>query len=184
MSRTVFLCLLAVGAAIAQGACSPSQGGAAQASALALPAPPGAAAPSAAAPATAASKAGPRAESETYDVALQPPASAKVGQPATARVVVTARAPYHVNREYPMAFRPDASATAAFDGERVALGEGAEPTPCTDHPGEACTLSAPLRFTPRAAGEARLAGTVAFSVCNPERCLIEKVALAATVDAR
>jgi hypothetical protein len=44
-------------------------------------------------------------------------------------------------------------------------------------------VSAPVRFTARSAGEARLAGTV-FSVCNPERCLIEKVPLAATVAAR
>jgi hypothetical protein len=127
---------------------------------------------------------GPRAESDTYEVALEPPATARAGEPATARVVVKARGPYHVNREYPTSFRPDATATAAFEGERIALGEGAERTPCADHPAEACTIASPLRFTPRAPGPARLAGTVAFSVCNPDRCLIEKVALAATVVAR
>ena len=45
-------------------------------------------------------------------------------------------------------------------------------------------MSAPLRFTAREAREARVAGTVAFSVCNPKRCLIDKVPLSATVAAR
>jgi hypothetical protein len=99
-------------------------------------------------------------------------------------VIVRARGRYHVNREYPMSFRPDATASATFEGERVALGDGATLTPCADHPGDGCSVSAPLRFTARSAGEARLAGTVAFSVCNPERCLIEKVPLSATVAAR
>jgi hypothetical protein len=83
-----------------------------------------------------------------------------------------------------MAFRPDAAATAAFEAERVPLGEGAERTSCADHPGEACAVSAPLRFTARAPGPSRLSGTVAFSVCNPDRCLIEKVPVAADVAAR
>ena len=45
-------------------------------------------------------------------------------------------------------------------------------------------MSAPLGFTAAATGETRLSGTVAFSVCNPDRCLIEKVPLTATVAAR
>jgi hypothetical protein len=117
-------------------------------------------------------------------VRLEPPRSAKAGEPSTARVIVAARGPYHVNRDYPMSFRPSDTANAAFDGARVALGKGAERTPCAGEPEEACAVSAPLRFTPRAAGETHIAGTVAFSVCTPERCLIEKVPLSATVTAR
>jgi hypothetical protein len=176
VSRVLFLCVLAVGGAFAQLACSPSSG---------VPTPAAATpAPVVAVPPPAALPAGPRAEGEAFEVGLEPPAGAKVGEAATARVVVKARGPYHVNRDYPMSFRPDTASTAAFDGEKVALGEGAERTPCADHPGEACAVSAPLRFTARTAGEARLAGTVAFSVCNPERCLIEKVPLATTFAAR
>ncbi len=83
-----------------------------------------------------------------------------------------------------MAFRPDAASTARFAGERVPLGEGAVRTACAAFPGEDCTVSAPLGFTAAVAGETRLSGVVAFSVCNPDRCLIEKVPLAATVGAR
>jgi hypothetical protein len=66
-------------------------------------------------------------------------------------------------------------------GDRVALGDGAQRTPCADHPEETCTVSSPLPFTTPRIGEARLTGTVAFSVCNPDRCLIEKVRLSVVV---
>jgi hypothetical protein len=147
-------------------------------------------APRAAPPATApaatpapAPPTGSRAEGEAYAVALELPASARPGEGATARVLVAARAPYHVNRDYPMSFRPDPASTAGFAGPRVALGEGAERTACKDFPGEACAVAVPLRFTAAPGGETRVAGVVAFSVCNADRCLIEKVPLAATLAA-
>jgi hypothetical protein len=124
---------------------------------------------------------GPRAEGEAYQVSLVPPASVKAGATATARVVVTARAPYHVNRDYPTSFRVDKGATAIFPAEKVPLGEGAERTPCKEFPGESCALSAPLPFRAAATGETRIAGVVAFSVCTPDRCLIEKVPVAVVV---
>jgi hypothetical protein len=124
---------------------------------------------------------GPRAEGEAYRVVLVPPASAKAGSVATARVVLTARGPYHVNRDYPTSFRVDRASTAVFPAERVPLGAGAERTPCKDFPGETCTVSAPLGFRAPASGETRIAGVVAFSVCNPDRCLIEKVPVSVVV---
>jgi hypothetical protein len=124
---------------------------------------------------------GSRAEGEAYQVSLVPPPSAKPGAAATVRVVVAARGPYHVNRDYPTNFRVDKGSTAVFSGEKVPLGEGAERTPCKDFPGEACALSAPLPFRAAASGETRIAGVVAFSVCNADRCLIEKVPVAVVV---
>lgn len=126
------------------------------------------------------------ASGENYEVALVPPAAARPGAPATAKVVVKAKGPYHVNKDYPMAFRPDAAAsTVTFAGDKVPLNQaGAERTACKDHPGESCAVTSPLPFTAKAAGEAKLAGVVAFSVCNPERCLIEKVPVTASVAAK
>ena len=144
------------------------------------PAPP---APAAAPPAATPPSPPPAAEERPYQVALQPPAAARAGAPATARVIVQATGSFHVNRDYPMAFRPDAGSVAAFGAERVALGDGAERTPCAAHPEEACAVSAPLAFTLREPGAARLGGTVAFSVCNPELCRIEKVPLTLAVTA-
>ncbi|MFT3915549.1 MAG: hypothetical protein QM704_15975 [Anaeromyxobacteraceae bacterium] len=160
MSRTVALCGAAVALALGYASMALAQ------------------APK---PAAAASASG-----DTYEVALVPPAAAKPGAPATAKVVVKAKGPYHVNKDYPMAFRPDATAsTVAFAGEKVPLNQaGAERTACKDHPGESCAVASPLPFTAKAAGEATLAGVVAFSVCNPDRCLIEKVPVTASVAAK
>jgi hypothetical protein len=133
-------------------------------------------------PATAAPPAD-RAAGEAFEVALVAPPAVRAGARGTARVVLSARGPYHVNRDYPASFRPGAASTAIFPGARVALGDGAERTPCRDFPGEACTVSLPLPFTAAASGETRIAGVVAFSVCNPDRCLIEKVPLAVSVRA-
>ena len=178
--------LAAVGSMALLGCSAPSGGS------QAAPAAPGAALafpPTAPAPAPTGSPApagnpGPRAEGEAYEVALEAPAAAAVGRVTVARVVVTARGPYHVNRDYPMAFRPDASTRPAFAADRVPLGAGAARTACKDFPGEDCSVSAPLEFTAAPGGETRLSGTVAFSVCNPDRCLIEKVPLSATVAGR
>ncbi len=123
------------------------------------------------------------AEPRPFELALVAPAGARAGQAATVRVVVTAKEPFHVNKDYPMAFRPEPAAAAAFGGERIPLGDGATRTPCAAEPAEHCAVDAPLRFTPTAPGPVSLAGTVAFSVCTKEICRIEKepVTLAVTV---
>jgi hypothetical protein len=170
--------LLAAGLACSGGvegapasAPSPPAAGTAAASTLG----PGGAGPSAA-------PAGARAEGEFWAVALEAPASLRAGEPAEARVRVAARGGYKVNEEYPMSFRPAADASPGFPGERVALA-ARDRTACGGGAG-ACEVTAPLPFVPAAAGEVRLAGTVAFSVCTAERCLIEKVSLAVSATAR
>lgn len=143
-------------------------------------------APAAPPPPPPASPAAPVAapgEPRPFELALLPPADARAGQAATARVVVTAKGAFHVNKDYPMAFRPEPAAAAAFGGERIPLGDGATRTPCAAEPAESCAVDAPLRFTPTAPGPVSLIGTVAFSVCTKEICRIEKepVTLAVTV---
>ncbi len=128
----------------------------------------------------AAPPAGPRAEGTAWRVEIAAPEAPGPGAAGTARVTVTALQPYHVNRDYPMSFRPDAASTATFPGPRVPLGDGATRTPCADAAGESCTVAAPLAYVAPRSGPVVLAGTVAFSVCNPDRCLIEKVPLSAT----
>lgn len=143
-----------------------------------------AAGPAAAAdPAGSAAAATNRAEGPTFEVLLDPPPSAKAGKPASARVVIRSRGPYHVNKDYPLAFDPAEDATAWPVRDRIPLTAG-ERTPCADQAGESCSIAAPLAFTPAAAGAVRVSGTVRFSVCSAERCLIEKQPLALTVTAR
>lgn len=144
-------------------------------------APAAGAAPAAAAPVGSPAAAG---EARPFEVSLVPPAVVRRGEAATARVVITAKGAYHVNKDYPLAFRPEPGSTAAFGAERIPLGEKAERTPCAAHAEDACSVAAPLPFTLAAAGPATLAGTVAFSVCTAEICLIEKAPLTMAVVAR
>ena len=135
-------------------------------------------------PAAAAAAEGPggapapsRAEAEAWTVALSLPSAVKPGAPAVAQVLVTARAGHHVNLEYPFSFKPSGSVAATFSGERVALKAG-EQRACPGRPAEPCEVVLPLPFTP-GSGNPRVAGTVAFSVCTADRCLIERVVLGA-----
>jgi hypothetical protein len=118
-----------------------------------------------------------RQEAPPWTIALELPAPLRAGVSATATIRLTARAGHHVNLEYPASFRPDGAATARFSGPRMALAVG-ERLPCAGRPGETCQVTLSLPFTPDAA-PARVSGAVAFSVCTADRCLIEKVALAA-----
>lgn len=118
------------------------------------------------------------AEAVAWTISLGLPALAPAGAPALARILLTARAGHHVNLEYPASFRPDSGATVGFPGARVPL-TASEKVQCAGRTAETCQATLALPFTP-GAPPARLSGTVSFSVCTADRCLIERVALAAT----
>jgi hypothetical protein len=130
-------------------------------------------------PAAAPAPAGAAAEAEFWRVALEAPASFRPGEPTAATVRIAARGGYHVNLDYPAAFVPAADATADFPAPRVKL-DAPEKTACEGHPADTCALAARVPLTPRAGGDLRVAGTLHFSVCTAERCLIEKAPLAVT----
>jgi hypothetical protein len=91
-------------------------------------------------------------------------------------VIITAKPPLHVNPDYPTAFKPDPGG-AKFEGERVALTADTR-KPC-EKADETCELHAPLAWS-ASAGQL-VSGTLLFSVCEPQKCLIEKVRLGATL---
>jgi hypothetical protein len=114
------------------------------------------------------------ATSELFTAALEPAGSGL-------RASIATRGGFHVNLDYPTAFTPDATPDASFPGTRLPLAEGQERTPCASNAGETCGLSASVPFEPRRSGPIRIGGVLAFSLCDPERCLIEEVRVAATV---
>jgi hypothetical protein len=116
-------------------------------------------------------------EAAAWAVTLALLSPLRAGVAATATVQLIARAGHHINLEYPAAFRPDDRSTVTFDGARVPLAVGAS-SPCPGRAGETCEQTLALPFTP-AKGRSRLSGTVLFSVCTAERCLIERIALGA-----
>ena len=112
-----------------------------------------------------------RVETDTYAVAFSATATAGT-------LTLTARPPLHLNPDYPAAFRPDPGGVA-FAADRVPLAQE-QKTPCAARAEDTCESTSTLAFTGGASGQ-RVSGTVQFSVCEPEKCLIEKVKVASAI---
>ena len=128
-----------------------------------------------------ASNGSPRAE-ETEWVASGTVARAIQDAPATFDVEVVARGGFHVNEEYPLSFRPLPSPAVDFAKPRFDRDDGLVLEPCTAGARDACRARLPIAFTPRTAGAFSVGGTLSFSVCSAEKCLIKKVDLAVPVE--
>ena len=122
-------------------------------------------------PATGKVTEGAAASSEAFSTWLQAAAPAKAGAPVELEVVLTAKPPYHCNAEYPHKFKLNAAPGLSFPQETV---KGMRVTP------ERSVLSVPVTAT--SAGKANISGTLSFSVCTEERCLVEKRDLALALD--
>lgn len=120
-------------------------------------------------------------DTDTYSVSLSAQGPYAVGKPASVTFNVAAKAGYHVNPEYPMVFKPQGHQGVTFSEERFKLTWGAT-TPCAGSPNEACAVQLPIALTPEKPGTAVVAGLVAFSVCNPQHCQIEKLPLSVSIE--
>jgi hypothetical protein len=121
--------------------------------------------------------AGSSARSETFEVKMSV-------EPGASRLVlhIAALNGFHVNAEYPHNFKPDGSSEGVtFDKPRFDLQGTAERSPCPGSHEDSCAMSAAIPFQAPSAGQPRVAGVLSFSVCSAEKCLIEKVPLAAAV---
>jgi hypothetical protein len=175
---------LVLGLSVVVSACKNQAPPAAEATA----AEPAASAPVAAAPAPAApvgtdsaAAAAPAADAVSkyseaaFDLALQPKGNYASGQAAEADIVLNAKAPYHVNQQYPYKFKlKDAPglkfASPVVTKEAVKL--------------EPARATVPVAFTPETAGKHTLAGQLSFSVCTDDKCVIEKRELSLDIDAK
>lgn len=131
---------------------------------------------------TAAPAAGPSntASGDAFELELKAPASASADQPGELLIAIAAKPGFKINAEYPHAFRPEKDSGVAFDAAKYDLAAGAK-TPCEKKAEDACRLEAKVPFKATTAGAQKASGTVAFSVCNDEVCLIEKVPVTATI---
>jgi hypothetical protein len=80
-------------------------------------------------------------------------------------VMLTARGGFHINPQYPLRF--SYANGAVIDRAKFSF------EPCAKEPKESCVGRAPVPMP----ASLRIEGTFAFSVCDPERCLIEKIQL-------
>lgn len=116
-----------------------------------------------------------------YAVALAPKETYTAGMPGIAIATVVARDGFHVNPDYPVAFKPATESTVKFGGERVPLADG-RTTPCAANAEDSCEVAFDLPFVAGEAGSNAVKGVLAFSVCSADKCLIEKVPLTLAID--
>lgn len=132
----------------------------------------------------AAASAGPIADTDAFRAELKAPGPFRKGEAATFTVRVQAKAPYHVNGEYPAKFRAGESATVKYAQAKLERNKNADAfgtEPCAGDGKDACVLNITVGFTPDTAGTVHLGGTVDIGVCNKDQCLIEKKPLDITV---
>ena len=124
-----------------------------------------------------------RVEGAEWVVVGRPVGPAVRGSKAELEVEVTTRAGYHLNDDYPLNFQSKASPSAAFARPRVDRADGVRFERCEAEPAHSCIARIPVAFTPKVFGAVEVGGTVAFSACNPDRCIIKKVDLTVPVQA-
>jgi hypothetical protein len=95
-------------------------------------------------------------------------------QPARLEVRVTTLGAFHLNDDYPTNFVPAAADGIRFTKTRFDR-KDAVFSACDKDPDHRCGMLLAAPFVARGAG--RAAGVVAFSACDDDQCLIEKVAL-------
>ncbi|MDQ3264673.1 MAG: hypothetical protein M3Y59_13565 [Myxococcota bacterium] len=132
-----------------------------------------------AAPNTATAPAG-AAKVDAFELKVTGPTSATPDQAGELVIHLAAKPGYKINAEYPHNFRPEKDSGVQFDAPRFELTAGTR-TPCEKKAEDTCRLEARVPFKATAKGEQKATGVVAFSVCNDEVCLIEKVPVATTV---
>ncbi len=129
-------------------------------------APAAAATGAAAAEATAAPSGAAKFTDPAFELVLEAPkASLKAGQAGAVEVVLTAKAPFHVNDKYPIKLK--LKETTGVKYENLVIGKDAVKL-------EVMKAVVPVSFTPDGAGKRTLAGQLSFSVCTEDKCLMEK----------
>lgn len=117
-------------------------------------------------------------EAPEWKVELRPLDPATPGKPTRLEVELLAREGFHINPEYPLSFRAGDSEGASAAKPRFDRGDGLVLEPCASEPKFNCRARLPILFTAERAARVEVRGTLAFSVCDPNRCLIQKVPLA------
>lgn len=136
--------------------------------ATATPPPPGASAAPAPPPAAKLSE-------ESFDLVIAPVGEVAAGKPAKLEIVLDAKGEYKVNDEYPHKFQADETPGVTYEQNPVKRDAAKLETK---------KLTMPVAFKAASAGKVKLTGKLSFSVCTPERCLLEKRDLALEIDVK
>jgi len=94
------------------------------------------------------------------------------GESASASVVLSAKAPYHCNAKYPYKM--------ALDGPSGGVSYPTNPVRGMSVSEKTASMAVPFSVSQK--GKATVSGTLSFSVCTEDKCVIEKRPLSVTVD--
>lgn len=121
------------------------------------------------------------AEKPEWVLDAQAPDHAVRGARSTLILDLKARAGFHVNDDYPLNFKPASNEGVTYAKARFDRSDGLLLDACSADASHHCAARLPVSFTPGQAGTARVGGTLSFSACDENRCLIEKVRLSVLV---
>ncbi|MCL2823635.1 MAG: hypothetical protein FWD57_06560, partial [Polyangiaceae bacterium] len=110
----------------------------------------------------------------TFSAWLESGGTPEAGKPTVATAVLIAKAPYKCNQSYPYKFTVDKSSRGVSFPQDTVRGMQIAPT--------RSTMSIP--FVPLQEGPAVISGTLYFSVCTDERCLIEQTKLSVSINVK
>jgi hypothetical protein len=116
-----------------------------------------------------------RISESQFDVALTSSGAYLAGKEGTVEIVLDAKAPFHVNDQYPIKFKVKEGAGVKFAAPVVGKDKAKL---------EAMRATLPVAFTPESAGQHTVAGQLSFSVCTDENCLMEKRDLSLVVEVK
>jgi hypothetical protein len=111
---------------------------------------------------------------EPFSAWLQAVSPISAGAPATIEAVLVAKPPYHCNAEYPHKFKLGPAPAGLRYPEATV--KGMQVT------AERSVLAIPVQA--QSPGPTTVSGTLSFSVCTEERCLVEKRDLALNLDVK
>ena len=117
---------------------------------------------------------GPTSESPNYAVQLVPSGPCHKGQTCTADVIIQAKGDYHMNDKYPYKFKVQEPPAEGLKYPKPVLGRD-------DGQFEEKRAVLKVPFVVETAGDKKVGGTLPFSVCSSQNCLMDKQALETTV---
>lgn len=120
-----------------------------------------------------------KSETESYVAEIKIPTGVTyaAGKEGNVEIVLTPKAPFHINDAYPYKFRTPDPAPAGVTYPKPLLTRA-------DGKFEEQRGSFTLPFVAAKAGKYGIGGTLSLSVCSPASCLMEKVELAVDVDVK
>jgi hypothetical protein len=123
-----------------------------------------------------------RLKPEEGKLAIEPPAGAKAGAEAVARITVTPATGYHVNTEYPTKLTLTSPQGVTLAKAELVAG-GHDKGKGDADMFEEKQLAFAVKLTPAATGSYTINGSFKFAVCDASQCLPKRETVAITVAA-